>query len=779
MVLPVLIGLVLMLQSCVYFNIYYNAKKHYRNAERDNAAITTGQVQAQNYTKAIETAAKIPEMYPESKYVDDALLLMGKCYYKTGNYSKAERKFDEILANYPDSPLKNEAILYKGKCLISNRSYDQAYEVLNQLNAPETKKDIALDSRFSIGELLYKQEKYLQAADIYLKLMEDYKKKAIKTKTYLKAAECFYKSGKYAEAAEYFLLGSKYRGSALQVRFDALYQRTICLRNLGEYAQAEKELRQLLKNQKFFTYYPKAKALLAEVLYASGMTEEAVKLLQEVTTLKPKSEESAQSFYLLGLIFQKEHSDYKKAEENLGKVKTEKADSPYADSAAAALKILASWRGITTDIDSVKALIQKDLNLLAGVEDTTASVAEGETEIDLRQLFESGDSIKAPEKPPEYQEQSFGQEIPDFEEIKPGESLPDTAKINALPDSSAAGRDSTGIQGDSTGGVMAEPAVVDTQMVLQRIEDNIEDLNSLMYQLAEALHFQMGKSDSCKVILTMLADSTNSLVAPKSLFLLSYLAKMEGDSAAVDSLDHLLLEKYPRTIYAGKAAENLGLEWEYAAVDSGKVIFQQAEKLYFEEERVDEAFKLYAAIDSVYEGSPYAPKAIFARAYIAQYDFQQDSAAIELYRKLAEKYPKDTLGVIGKKRSEKQASKAAAAVIDTTAEEEYEGEVYEIGDVDTPPVCSMDSTQISQFLLDNNYYPQVALSAQKNGKVVLELTVDIYGYTKDIEVIAEAPTGYGFGQAAEEAAADFRYTAGKIGNRPVEVRIEQIVLFKK
>ncbi len=277
----------------------------------------------------------------------------------------------------------------------------------------------------------------------------------------------------------------------------------------------------------------------------------------------------------------------------------------------------------------------------------------------------------------------------------------------------------------------------------------------------------------------MLADSTASKVAPQSLFLLSYMAKMEGDSAAVDSLDRLLLEKYPETLYAGKAAENLGIEWQYAAVDSGKVIFQQAEKLYFEEEKPEDAFKLYAGIDSVYKDSPYAPRAIFARAYIAQHDFQEDSLAVDLYRILAQEYPKDTLGIIGKKRSEKQAVKAAVVVMDSTTVEEYEGEVYEIGDVDTPPVCSMDSTQISQFLLDNNFYPQVALSAQKNGKVVLKLTVDIYGYTKDIELIEEVPTGYGFGQAAEEAAADFRYTAGKLSNRPVEVRMEQVVMFKK
>ena len=773
--------IIVLFQSCVYFNIFYNAKRHYRNAEKDNANKTTGPLQPQNYNKAIDTAAKIPELYPESKYVDDALLLMGKCYYKIGNFPKAERKFDEILANYPDSPLKGEAILYKGKCLIANRSFDQAYEVLNQLSAGKTEKEIALDSRFSIGELLYLQEKHLQAADVYLKIIDEYHKKDVRIRAYLKAAECYYKSNKYEEAAEYYLKGANYRGLSLQERFDALYQRTICLRNMEDLDTAEKELRQILKNQKYYAYYPKAKALLAEVLYSMGRNEEAVKLLLEVILFKPKSEESAQSHYLLGEINQRINADYKKAEEYWGKVKMEKADSPYADSAAAALKILETWRGITGNIDSIEILIRKDLNLLAGIKDTVEAPPEKEKEPDLRQLFEKPES-KTPPFVPEYQEPNFGQEKPALEEESEGvEKLTDTLKAETGIDTSvmAALSDSTSEIMDSLTKVEQEPAVLDTQKVLDRIRESRQELNSLRYQLAEALHFQMNNTDSSKAILVMLADSADIKIAPKAIFLLAYLAKMENDTSAMDSLNHLLLEKYPETLYAGRAAVKLGLEWQYAAVETGEVIFKQAEKLYYQEAKIEEAFKLYALVDSLYPNSPYASKALFARAYLAQHEMQADSLAIELYRRLAEEFPKDTLGIIGKKRSEKQAVTMTAAVIDTSVKIESEGEVYTIDEVDSIPVCSMDSTQISEYLLSNQYYPQTALSAQKNGKVTLELTVDIYGYTRDIEVLSEVPTGYGFGEAAAEAAANFRYSPGKLGNRPVVVRMEQVVMFKR
>ncbi len=328
-----------------------------------------------------------------------------------------------------------------------------------------------------------------------------------------------------------------------------------------------------------------------------------------------------------------------------------------------------------------------------------------------------------------------------------------------------------------------EAAKVDTQAIFERIDRNSAELNDAKFQLAELLYFQMNDSDSSKLILHSLAQSAGVRTASKSLFLLSHIAKNEGDVAAEDSLNKILVEKYTNTPYAQKAAQRLGVRLSQAFVDSAKVLFLQAEESYFKDKIPEKALSEYSLIDSLFPDSPYAPKAMFAQAFIYHTEMGKDSLALEIYRELAEKYPEDTLAIIAKRRSQvskKEAEKKNPAFQDTLIglasgdEEPFYSE-----DVDFPPVCKKDSAQISQFILENNYFPQRALSAQTNGKVVLELTVDIYGYPHDIEVIKEVPIGYGFADQALMVVRELTYTPGRMGDRPVPVRIEQEIYFKK
>ena len=785
--------------SCVYYNTYYNAKKHFRNAEKDNENIGQGRQQTQNYNKAIDTAAKIPELHPDSKYVDDALLLMGKCYYIIGNYPKGQRKFEELLTNYPDSPLKDEASLYKAKCLIENRSFDQARETLQKLTDSEAEKSIILESRFGLGEILFIEEKYIQSADVYTKIAQDHSKNEIRARANLKAAECYFLSAKYIEAAESYLQGSKYHKYTLEVRFDALYQRALCLRNAGNYNDAESQLNNILKDQKFFIFHPKAQALLAEIIYYNGEVEEAVEVLDEVIEAKPKSEESAHACYLLGMINNSHFADYIKAEEFLKKVKTEKGDSPFADSAEVMLKNITSWRDVSDKIENLKTLIISDINFLAGIEDTTA-VADStmEDESQIRKLFGTEESKlevegeiegvlldidgggKDEEEQPELTETTIS--MPDslsdsLAIIEAGSAAVDSISTEGLLNDSLA-QESDSLRAS----FLAEQAVQDTVDTKQRIDDNSRKLSEYMFQLAEVLHFQMNNTDSSKIILEALIDSSDIDISPNAIFLLAHISLMEKDTVRTDFLNRSLVEQYPKTSYALKAAETLGIVLESTVVDSGKLLFMEAENRYFSEGDIEGALDEYSQVDSLYPLSDYAAKALFAQAYIYRYDYNDDSTALEIYSQLAEQFPEDTLGKIAKKRSSSVFTPTGvdSSLLDSAEVGiEYEGEAYLIDEVDERPVCAMDSAQISQYILDNGFYPQTALSAQKNGVVTLELTIDMYGYTKEIAIKKEIPEGYGFGDAAEELAPDLIYMPGKIGNQVVEVRLEQKIYFTR
>jgi outer membrane protein assembly factor BamD (BamD/ComL family) len=104
--------------GCAYYNVLYNANQKYEEAQLlkiqaellDPERTKIGSSEERLYTEAFEKAARVPRFYPDSKWVDDSLLLMGLVSLEKGDYSTAIRKFDEILTLFPKSNLTGKAL---------------------------------------------------------------------------------------------------------------------------------------------------------------------------------------------------------------------------------------------------------------------------------------------------------------------------------------------------------------------------------------------------------------------------------------------------------------------------------------------------------------------------------------------------------------------------------------------------------------------------------------------------------------------------------------------
>lgn len=115
-----------------YYNTYYNAKKNFRaglkkindqsrkiNPETP-VRIHPEPVQAGNsdFQDAIDKGAKILRKFPDSKYMDDALLLIGRSYYYRLEFYPALQKFEELQNASSDPKMKEQAIIWKGRTLL-------------------------------------------------------------------------------------------------------------------------------------------------------------------------------------------------------------------------------------------------------------------------------------------------------------------------------------------------------------------------------------------------------------------------------------------------------------------------------------------------------------------------------------------------------------------------------------------------------------------------------------------------------------------------------------
>ena len=68
-----------------------------------------------------------------SSYVDDALMILGKSFYYQKNYLKARRKFEELISTQPESDYILEATLWIGKCDMRLKNYPDGLTILKDV----------------------------------------------------------------------------------------------------------------------------------------------------------------------------------------------------------------------------------------------------------------------------------------------------------------------------------------------------------------------------------------------------------------------------------------------------------------------------------------------------------------------------------------------------------------------------------------------------------------------------------------------------------------------
>ncbi len=129
--------------SCAYFNTVYNAKNYYRHG-RKAVVHDTLVLDSDNFDKTIEKSTAIIVKYPNTRWVDDALFMMGASYYFKGDYARGLEKLDFFIENYPVSPYYEEAQYLRGLAYYKIQRYGMAIVALKDAAASKTFRKRAL-----------------------------------------------------------------------------------------------------------------------------------------------------------------------------------------------------------------------------------------------------------------------------------------------------------------------------------------------------------------------------------------------------------------------------------------------------------------------------------------------------------------------------------------------------------------------------------------------------------------------------------------------------------
>ena len=305
-----LLSTFIFISSCAYFNMFYNAKEHFNKAEK--MRIKENKIDRKGYDNSLKELSKILEFYPDHELVDDALLMMGKCYYRKSSYSKAKRKYQELISNFKDSELVPKAKLGIAEVEIAKKNFEEADIMIKEIGKGEIGEEsydvkrLFAELSLALGDTTLAMERYFEASKksnseieelTNLKIAADL---AADTRNYVRAAELY----------QVIFEKSLIRKDLFTSRF-----------NYGKMIHKQKYLdsaiviyNELISNEEYANYSLEVEVVLSRLYFEQKEYEKSYTQLEEMLRVNEKTKENekilAEASFYLGEYFLEVKRDF-------------------------------------------------------------------------------------------------------------------------------------------------------------------------------------------------------------------------------------------------------------------------------------------------------------------------------------------------------------------------------------------------------------------------------------------------------------------------------------
>jgi len=338
---------------------------------------------------AIEKSAKVLAYYSDSKYVDDALLLMAKCYFRLGEYGRGVRKCDELLTTFAGSDLVPEAHYWRAMSQYRLGDTEEAESRLRTISE-SAESPFRGDAAFAIAEMAHERGDLDEAIDLYRVALSTAVERGFRIRARRTLGDCLMEADRPGEAVPvYTSLAEMVRSN--KDRFEALVKVAGAQRATGDFDDALATLEPMLKDDRFDDYVSRATLEIGKAREDQGRIEAAAVLYQGIIddaereatsgrsnstsrrgreeTEQPRraaSAEEAEAHYRLGRIQEQTYHNLPKAGEHYAAAATNR--NSEAGKLAVDLEAgIARWTELhvaLADTDSV-AVEQRDQTMFA------------------------------------------------------------------------------------------------------------------------------------------------------------------------------------------------------------------------------------------------------------------------------------------------------------------------------------------------------------------------------------------------------------------------------
>ena len=308
--------------SCTYYRTF-NALHWAREAYKDGMRTEQGQQKqqkqrnpfysrshlegvqvpgAKSYEEAARKCLAFLAEAPEGRWSDDALILMGKSFFRLKRYVQAESSLRKLLDTQPKSKFRDDAQYYLVQIMLARDDPGLAELEIEKLLDQYPKSEYRPQAQYDLGVKYYDLGNLERAREVLTAVRDNYPKFKEKKEVLTYLAHIEYDVGDFEKALGAYETVYKERGNKNQHR-EGLLGMARCESKLGKHQEALDRYQDALKLAEFEDERAESRLGFYEECTYLGRSAEALKGFEKIIIDVPRSEYSAAAWYELGLIY--------------------------------------------------------------------------------------------------------------------------------------------------------------------------------------------------------------------------------------------------------------------------------------------------------------------------------------------------------------------------------------------------------------------------------------------------------------------------------------------
>jgi len=305
-----------------YYNTFYNAKQYYKDGYNDVVKQRSKinperpiilfeqpvKISESNFDQAISKSADVLRNHPKSKWVDNALFLIGRSYFYELKFYSADQKFKELYNATQSDVMQQKSVLWQGRVALQMDHYDDGINLLSrELSSNDHKWNKWVKARTQLVEAeLYVQKKDWGSAEKLLAEAIPYiKGKEIKARAYFLQGQLQERLGNLQKAFNSYAHVHD-TNPEYDLVFNALRKQAEVARKQGRLRLALQIFTNMSNDDKNFDILPELKYEIARTMEAMGEYKRAQIAYHNIlrNNLKsPTRATKAKIYYGLGNIY--------------------------------------------------------------------------------------------------------------------------------------------------------------------------------------------------------------------------------------------------------------------------------------------------------------------------------------------------------------------------------------------------------------------------------------------------------------------------------------------